>query len=137
MANQQGRSFELSVGSFEHDNPRCQNEPIGQNGFELRHMKLVTAMESVVVQPGCSLTLWQEGPRHPYQRHFAPRWVYRFTENGSTNLATGEENAAVNNDFSVANIRNANKSYDCSCDGIPVEYPLACEPNEPNCLNGY
>ena len=118
--NQQGASADLPVGAFEFANPRGFNDAIGHADNPSMWMALNDASESVRVQPGCSLTLFEHGPR--YSR--GTGIVHTFThDDGSTDMPE-------NDDFAVLGLANNISSWECSCNGTPVEHPLPCEENE-------
>ena len=115
--NQQGASSELPIGSVEHGNPRGLNNP------DRTFVILNDRAESVTVHPGCTLTLFEHGPRYPTRGR-----VHSFThDDGSTQMPE-------NNNLAILGLANNTSSWECTC-GIPVEHPIACGENEANCTD--
>ena len=81
--------------------------------------------ESVTVHPGCTLTLFEHGPRASTRGN-----VHSFThDDGSTEMPE-------NNNFAIVGLDNNASSWECTC-GIPVEHPIACGENETNCTDQF
>ena len=126
--NQQGESLELPIGSFEHSNPRGVNEPIGDPQRPTYLMAMGDRAESVIVHPGCSLTVMEHAVRY----YAGTGNVHTFThDDGSTDMPE-------NDNFSLVGLANNISSWECSCNDVPVEYPLACgEIEETELINAW
>ena len=89
-------------------------------------MEMNDRAESLTVHPGCTLTLFEHGPRGGRFGSNVGRVSSFVHDDGSTDMPQ-------NNNLAILRLANNVSSWECTC-GIPVEHPIACEENEARCL---
>ena len=129
--NQTGRSADFPVGAFELADPRGLNDPSlplhERDAGRIHHPALGDNAESIIVTPGCQMTLFAHGPRW----YLGTGAVHTFThDDGTTDMPE-------NDNFAEVSLRNAFSSWECSCNGVPVENTLACGENESDCDSSF